>query len=175
MSAIVIALATILVIVIILFIVAISLLRARNRGKASSNRGPSSMLSPMTPSFGMRFVPPSHPASHITPFGSTPQRPIFNHKPGSNMRIAHRREDGGWDFSQPGFDSATLPRTPESAYSADGASPTSVIASSIWTQNYPVPSKVREVNRPPPALTAPPPPAYSREDNASSVRSHSLA
>lgn len=77
MSATVIALATVLVIVIILATVAVALLYVRYRKKASGTRGPSSVLSPMTPGFGMLFVPPSHPASHITPFGTSPQRPIF--------------------------------------------------------------------------------------------------
>ncbi|KAH9921371.1 hypothetical protein B0H21DRAFT_895350 [Amylocystis lapponica] len=46
------------------------------------------------------FVALNHPASRVTPFNS-PGRdcPRFVHQPGENMRVAHRRSDGGWEFS----------------------------------------------------------------------------
>ncbi|KAK0212086.1 hypothetical protein DFS33DRAFT_1278959 [Desarmillaria ectypa] len=44
----------------------------------------------------------SHIASRITPFGAPGgETPQFVHTPGSNMRIANRRSDGAWTFSDP--------------------------------------------------------------------------
>jgi len=43
-----------------------------------------------------------HPAAHITPFGAIGGgygRPQYKHKPGSDMRIAVRRPDGAWHFT----------------------------------------------------------------------------
>ncbi|KAG6829021.1 hypothetical protein H0H92_005929 [Tricholoma furcatifolium] len=43
-----------------------------------------------------------HPAAQITPFGSFGgETPRFRHTPGSDMRIAIRRPDGAWLFSNP--------------------------------------------------------------------------
>ncbi|PCH35510.1 hypothetical protein WOLCODRAFT_27946 [Wolfiporia cocos MD-104 SS10] len=46
------------------------------------------------------FVDPTHIACHVTPFSpnSGEETPRFVHQPGTNMRVAHRREDGGWEF-----------------------------------------------------------------------------
>ncbi|KAH9485784.1 hypothetical protein JR316_0002699 [Psilocybe cubensis] len=45
-----------------------------------------------------------HPATHITPFGAAGHHPggtapKFKHKPGEDMRIAIRRPDGAWHFT----------------------------------------------------------------------------
>ncbi|KAL6304962.1 hypothetical protein BKA93DRAFT_825299 [Sparassis latifolia] len=45
-------------------------------------------------------VDPSDLACRVTPFGSPGgEQPRFAHNPGENMRVAHRRSDGGWEFS----------------------------------------------------------------------------
>jgi len=44
------------------------------------------------------------PTSRVTPFGSAPSempQHVFTHKPGENMRMARRRSDGAWIFSDP--------------------------------------------------------------------------
>jgi len=165
MSATIIALCTILALVVIVSATIIYRLHTRTSRRTSEKHLPTSVLSPMTPGFGVLL--PSHPASHITPFGSIPVRPIFNHQPGSNMRKATRREDGTWEFNE-SLDSSTFPRTPESAYSADGGSPTSRSASSMWTHSLPLSSKAQEAKlHVVPVLTVPPPPAYTREDSSS--------
>ncbi|KAF9461852.1 hypothetical protein BDZ94DRAFT_790607 [Collybia nuda] len=44
----------------------------------------------------------AHPAARITPFGSPEgETPRFKHTPGADMRIAVRRPDGAWQFSDP--------------------------------------------------------------------------
>jgi len=44
----------------------------------------------------------SHPAAMITPFGSLrDESPRFKHTPGADMRIAVRRPDGAWHFTDP--------------------------------------------------------------------------
>ncbi|OBZ65820.1 hypothetical protein A0H81_14122 [Grifola frondosa] len=46
-------------------------------------------------------VDPAHPAFLVTPFGAPGgDIPRFVHKPGENMRVAHRRSDGGWEFEE---------------------------------------------------------------------------
>ncbi|TFK26314.1 hypothetical protein FA15DRAFT_299397 [Coprinopsis marcescibilis] len=42
-----------------------------------------------------------HPASQISPFGAPRSTPRFDHQPGNDMRIAHRRPDGAWHFADP--------------------------------------------------------------------------
>ncbi|KAG6834677.1 hypothetical protein H0H93_008086 [Arthromyces matolae] len=43
-----------------------------------------------------------HPATHISPYGSHVGEALrFQHTPGSDMRIATRRPDGAWQFSDP--------------------------------------------------------------------------
>ncbi|KZT04834.1 uncharacterized protein LAESUDRAFT_727693 [Laetiporus sulphureus 93-53] len=51
----------------------------------------------------------SHPACRVTPFGSPEEdTPRFMHTPGANMRVAHRRSDGGWEFTEIQPDSASM-------------------------------------------------------------------
>ena len=77
MSSAVIALATILVIVVILASVLIAMMYVRLRQKHSYNDAVGT--SPLTPGFGIfKFIPPWHPAAQITPFGSSPQAPVFS-------------------------------------------------------------------------------------------------
>ncbi|PFH47403.1 hypothetical protein AMATHDRAFT_50336 [Amanita thiersii Skay4041] len=55
------------------------------------------------PSRKSTAVDPSHIAAQITPYGSASKsKPHFDHRPGSDMRIAIRRPDGAWDFAHPG-------------------------------------------------------------------------
>lgn len=42
-----------------------------------------------------------HPASKVTPFAAEGEAPRFTHIPGEAMRVARRRSDGGWEFSEP--------------------------------------------------------------------------
>jgi len=162
MSATVIALATTLTIILVLAIVIISLLYVRARPKSSDNSNPFGILSSMTP---------SDPTVHITPFGSSSQIPIFNHEPGKNMRVAHRRADGGWDFIDSELSCLeSFPRPPESVYSADGGSPVPSVprsASSAWSQYPSSKSQEFRVHATCPRLVALPPPAYSVEDSVS--------
>ncbi|PBK90399.1 hypothetical protein ARMGADRAFT_297065 [Armillaria gallica] len=61
----------------------------------------------------------SHIASRITPFGAPGgETPQFVHTPGSNMRIANRRSDGVWTFSDP-----RAPFTPQGVGDLTPASP----------------------------------------------------
>ncbi|KAG6844936.1 hypothetical protein H0H87_002269 [Tephrocybe sp. NHM501043] len=54
------------------------------------------------PPYPRRRLDSNHPAVHITPFGLPDgETPRFKHTPGSDMRIATRRLDGGWQFSDP--------------------------------------------------------------------------
>ena len=77
MSAAVIALATTLAIVVVLGSVLIALMYIWLRQKHSYNGAVDS--SPLTPGFGIfNFIPPWHPAAQITPFGSSPQAPVFS-------------------------------------------------------------------------------------------------
>ena len=77
MSAAVIALATTLAIVVVLASVLIALMYVRLRQKNSYNGAVEA--SPLTPGFGIfNFIPPWHPAAQITPFGSSPQVPVFS-------------------------------------------------------------------------------------------------
>ncbi|KAI0071656.1 hypothetical protein K474DRAFT_1712265 [Panus rudis PR-1116 ss-1] len=48
-------------------------------------------------------VDPLSLAARVTPFSpnTTTEGPRFHHRPGEGMRVATRRSDGGWDFSQP--------------------------------------------------------------------------
>ncbi|KAK0221205.1 hypothetical protein EDD85DRAFT_264305 [Armillaria nabsnona] len=65
------------------------------------------------------IVDRSHIASRITPFGAPGgETPQFVHTPGSNMRIANRRSDGVWTFSNP-----RAPFTPQGVGDLAPASP----------------------------------------------------
>jgi len=69
-------------------------LRRRGRQHVTSTQ-------PRHPVRRSTLLDPSHPACRVTPFG-TPgsDTPRFVHEPGANMRVAHRRSDGGWEFSE---------------------------------------------------------------------------
>ncbi|KAI0782966.1 hypothetical protein C8Q75DRAFT_786084 [Abortiporus biennis] len=54
------------------------------------------------------YIESDHPAARVTPFRSgAPFGPSFEHNPGEGMRVARRRDDGGWEFSDPLDFSAT--------------------------------------------------------------------
>ena len=77
MSATVIALAVTLAAVLVLASVLIAMLYVRLRQKPSYHGALDA--SPLTPGFGIfNFIPPWHPAAQITPFGSSPQAPVFS-------------------------------------------------------------------------------------------------
>jgi len=169
MSAAVIALATTLAIVVVLAAVLIALMYVQLRRKQSYNGAVDS--SPLTPGFGIfNFIPPWHPAAQITPFGSSPQAPVFNFEPGANMRIAHRNSGGGWEFFDSGLpEDSKLPR-PQSVRSSiftrsTRSSPSSPgsISSSHWTAGPAVPASREFLTTDSPS-TAPPPPAYCKDE-----------
>lgn len=171
MSAAVIALATILAIVLVVASVLITLLYVQLRRRRSYNGAVES--TPLTPGFGIfNFIPPWDPAAQITPFGSSPQVPVFKFEPGTNMRIAHRNSQGGWEFHETGLpENDKLPR-PQSVRSSiftrttrSHMSPSSPgsISSSHWTAG-PTTSSSREFVSPDFPPTAPPPPAYCKDD-----------
>ena len=77
MSAAVIALGVTLAIVMALASVLLALMYLRLRQKRSYTGAVET--SPLTPGFGIfNFIPPWHPAAQITPFGSSPQAPVFS-------------------------------------------------------------------------------------------------
>ncbi|KAG6915845.1 hypothetical protein DXG01_009604 [Tephrocybe rancida] len=73
-------------------------LRMKRRRSTDTTGDSESFVSPPP----RRRIYRMHPAAHITPFG-TPggDSPRFKHTPGSDMRIAMRRPDGAWQFSDP--------------------------------------------------------------------------
>ncbi|KXN82439.1 hypothetical protein AN958_02558 [Leucoagaricus sp. SymC.cos] len=70
-------------------------LRVRRRQKSARN-------SVMQPFHGSAVLDKRHPAARIVPFG-TPgaEGHYYRHTPGKDMRIAIRRPDGAWDFTDP--------------------------------------------------------------------------
>ncbi|KAL0955553.1 hypothetical protein HGRIS_001792 [Hohenbuehelia grisea] len=72
---------------------------------ADQGPGPGAWARAARKSMRIRTITPPSPAtSRITPFGSPvgerpPPRHAFTHRPGENMRIARRRSDGAWQFS----------------------------------------------------------------------------
>lgn len=168
MSAAVIALAVVLVIVLVLASVLITLLYVRLRQKRAYNGAVEA--SPLTPGFGIfNFIPPWHPAAQITPFGSSPQAPVFRFEPGTNMRIAHRNSQGGWEFFDSGLpEQDKLPRPQSvrsSIFTRSAQSPSSPesISSSHWTTG-PTTSTPREFLATDFLPAAPPPPAYCKNE-----------
>lgn len=192
MSATVIALAVTLVLVLVLASVLVALLYVRLRQKRSYNGAVEA--SPLTPGFGIfNFIPPWHPAAQITPFGSSPRAPVFSelssrvHKcgafkclhnsftdfePGTNMRIAHRNSRGGWEFFDSGLpENDKLPRPQSvrssiftrSAPSLQNLSSPASISSSHWTAG-PSSASSREPLTAAIPSTAPPPPAYCKDE-----------
>ncbi|KAH6885451.1 hypothetical protein BKA70DRAFT_1337531 [Coprinopsis sp. MPI-PUGE-AT-0042] len=89
----VIAILTIIGIVLIGVIVFITLRLKRRDADRPDRR---SMAGPF---HGTSIWGREHPALRITPFDAPSNSPSFNHKPGSDMRIAHRRPDGAWHFA----------------------------------------------------------------------------
>jgi hypothetical protein len=85
------------------------------------------------------------PAAHITPFGAIGGgygRPRYKHKPGSDMRIAVRRPDGAWHFT----DSRT-PFTPSGVADLDVTPSPISSATSLISFNSRFPStKAQEAN-----------------------------
>ena len=189
MSATVIALATTLVIVLVIASVLVALLYTQLRQRRAYS-GAQVDATPLTPGFGIfNFIPPWHPAAQITPFGSSPQAPVFSalpfqvgsfsylrdrlaeFEPGTNMRIAHRNSQGGWEFFDSGLpENDKLPR-PQSVRSSiftrstrppPGSSSPSIL-SSHWTSGHGA-STSRELLTADLPSTAPPPPAYCKDD-----------
>ncbi|KIP04979.1 hypothetical protein PHLGIDRAFT_129150 [Phlebiopsis gigantea 11061_1 CR5-6] len=71
----------------------------------------------------------SHPASRVTPWSSDGETPRFTHRPGEDMRVARRRSDGGWEFSE----SLTIQPVPFSSELRSAcSSPTSSIATTTF-------------------------------------------
>ncbi|KAF8911685.1 hypothetical protein CPB84DRAFT_1762612 [Gymnopilus junonius] len=85
-----------------------------------------------------------HPAAHITPFGSVAggSGPRFKHKPGEDMRIALRRPDGAWHFT----DSRT-PFTPVGVNDLDVAPSPISSATSLISFNSRFPPAVSSLQK----------------------------
>ncbi|KAJ2922804.1 hypothetical protein H1R20_g14306, partial [Candolleomyces eurysporus] len=119
---------------------------------------------------GTAILDRRHPAAQITPFGGSLNAPSFNHTPGQDMRIAVRRPDGAWHFSDP-----STPFTPVGVSDLEAA-PVSAASSQFFpfSPRYVPPSKKeKEVEEARRAYKeddpfndydsiAPPPPAYQR-------------
>jgi len=104
----------------------------------------------------------SHPAAKVTPFGSSGgETPRYNHTPGADMRIAVRRPDGAWHFSDP-----RAPFTPSGVSDLDvlpsPASYTSTLPPSIRSKDQLKSSRdLRDIyDRDYDVDLQPPPPAY---------------
>lgn len=118
----VIAILTIIGIILIGVIVFITV-RLRRGDTGSGDRR--SMAGPF---HGTSIWEREHPATRITPFDAQYKSPTFNHVPGSDMRIAHRRPDGAWHFA----DSRT-PFKPEGVSDLDNTpSPMSAASSRVF-------------------------------------------
>ncbi|KAF8181849.1 hypothetical protein BJ912DRAFT_979345 [Pholiota molesta] len=115
------------------------------------------------PNQGTLIHDDDHPAANITPFGAVGPNaggrvPRFKHNPGADMRIAIRRPDGAWHFT----DSRT-PFTPAGVKEIDVVpSPVSSIASYSFSNPRLLPSEIR-ASRYVHHEHAPPPPVYFRE------------
>lgn len=167
MSATVVALSVTLVIVLVIASVLITLLYVQLRQKRAYHGAVEAP--PLTPAFGIfNFIPPWHPAAQITPFGSSPLAPVFKVDPGTNMRIAHRNSQGGWEFFDSGLpESGKLPR-PQSVRSSMFTRGTPLPSTpstpepSHWSDSSSSPS--REALARGFLSTAPPPPAYCKDE-----------
>jgi len=107
----------------------------------------------------------SHPASHVTPFPSRAMfaisqthnhdGPRFSHRPGEGMKVASRRSDGGWDFSQPLDVSSPFSKSTDNI-----PSPSSTVFSLQTKKEHKVPGQITTrgyIEADPEGL---PPPAY---------------
>ncbi|TCD63867.1 hypothetical protein EIP91_004882 [Steccherinum ochraceum] len=100
-------------------------------------------------------------ASHVTPFYPfRGEGPRFGHNPGENMRVAHRRADGGWDFTDTGSIRATVMPFTDMGSSSTCPSPTTTVFTTVSTskkEKLPGELTTRGYIEPEPA-----PPAYTR-------------
>lgn len=104
---------------------------------------------------GTLILNDDHPAARITPFGGTAggYGPRFKHKPGEDMRIAVRRPDGAWHFT----DSRT-PFTPSGVADLDVLPSPMSSSASLISFNSRFPS-----TQPYNFQLSPPPPIYHPE------------
>lgn len=85
---------------------------------------------------------PSHIASRVTPFGSPAgEQPRFVHRPGENMRIARRRSDGGWEFSEANSEPPMTPsprfsRSTHSSLSFPSSKEKKLVPGDLTTRGY---------------------------------------
>ncbi|EAU91859.2 hypothetical protein CC1G_04626 [Coprinopsis cinerea okayama7 len=103
-------------------------------GDASGSGSGSKRGSTRGPYHGTSIWERTHPAAKITPFGAPNHAPRFDHKPGADMRIAYRRPDGAWHFT----DSRT-PFTPAGVSDLENTpspSPMSSSSASLFFPRY---------------------------------------
>jgi len=113
---------------------------------------------------------PGHMASRVTPYYPfRGEGPNFAHTPGEGMRVAHRRADGGWEFS----DSLTLhpsvtPFNLSDAGSSACPSPTTSVFTTISTtkREKKIPGELTTRGYVDPEILEPAPPAYTRSPSA---------
>jgi len=108
--------AAVVVIMVVLTIGAAVYLVLRWRGRRTGYDPERRARAPMA-------VEGNHVPASTSPYGSTSNLvPHFHHVPGANMRIATRRPDGAWEFSNPGTPFKPLgvteiePPTPSCSY-----------------------------------------------------------
>ncbi|KAH8088964.1 hypothetical protein BXZ70DRAFT_955008 [Cristinia sonorae] len=109
-----------------------------------------------------------HAASRVTPFYPfTGDGPRFDHTPGAGMRVANRRADGGWEFSDPfGYQPPITPFTqtaPSSCASPTGSEFTLVSTTVKKEKKMPGELTTRGFVEPESDVLAPAPPAYTRD------------
>ena len=173
MSATVIALATVLAVVLVLASVLIAILYARLRRERSYSGAVEA--SPLTPGFGIfNFIPPWHPAAQITPFGSSPQAPVFS----KSARIAETKAYGAYITLSP-LQNSSLGRTCASligtltevgsSLKLDSRRTTNCLVlnpygrrSSLARLVLPNSRRVRTPSRPPTGPPVPPPPPQGK-------------
>ncbi|KAJ8518641.1 hypothetical protein ONZ45_g4323 [Pleurotus djamor] len=84
----------------------------------------------------------NHFAARITPFGSIGgEAPRFVHAPGANMRVATRRSDGGWHFSDPRAPLSPMSPYPFTTDGHDSALPSpapSALTFTTYSSNHPL-------------------------------------
>ncbi|CAL1711910.1 unnamed protein product [Somion occarium] len=107
-------------------------------------------------------VDPNHLAARVTPFFPGQEVPRFTHRPGENMRVARRRSDGGWDFSEP------LAITPPSAPFAESLHPAQSSPSNSIFKKEKVPGELTTRGYVETDSEGLPPPAYSTSESGHS-------
>jgi hypothetical protein len=98
---------------------------------------------------------------YISLFAFLTLRLFEAHVPGTNMRLATRRDDGAWVFSDPD------PASPFSPQGTSEVSPSPSVASRLLRKERLEMKKHMEMFSAPNVVIEPPPPAYTRSETSS--------